>query len=79
LAVLFGSFDLIGPMEALAAPSSHVLAYRAPNARKRRNLDAIPTGMWLKVGPYLWLAHDGRVLLLATTQPLMFENLTRGA
>jgi hypothetical protein len=79
VAALFGSFDLIGPMEALGAPSSRVLAYKAPNSRKRRNLDALPKGMWLKVGPYLWLAHDGQVLLLATTQPLMFENLTRGA
>jgi hypothetical protein len=79
VAALFGSFDLIGPMEALAAPSSQVLAYKAPNPRKRRNLDALPQGVWLKVGPSLWLAHDGRVLLLATTHPLLFENLTRGA
>ena len=79
VAALFGSFDLIGPMAALGAPSPQVLAYKAPNSRKRRNLDALPRGAWLKVGPHLWLAHDGQVLLLATTQPLMYENLTRGA
>lgn len=79
LASLFGSYDLLGPLDALGAPASKVLAYSAPSWRKRKNLEALPKRVWLKVGPRLWMAHDGEVLLLATTQPILFENLTRGA
>lgn len=79
VAALFGSYDLVGPIDALGAPSARVLAYTPPNSRKRRNLDALPKHVWLKAGPHLWLAHDGEVLLLATTQPMLYENLTRGA
>ena len=76
MAALFGSYDLDGTMEALGAPSSEVLVYRPPSARKRRHLDALPRRAWLKAGPHLWMSTDGDVLLLATTQRLMFENLT---
>ena len=55
MAYLFGSFDLVG------------------------HLDALPKNVWLEVGPRLWLAHDGEVLLLATDHQLLIENLTRGA
>lgn len=79
LAALFGSYDLIGPMDALGAPAPQVLAYAPPSGRKRKNLDALPKRVWLKAGPRLWMSHDGEVLLLATTQRLLFENLTRGA
>jgi hypothetical protein len=76
MAALFGSYDLAGTMEALGAPSSQVLVYTPPSARKRRNLDALPRRAWLKAGPHLWMSTDGEVLLLAPTQRLMFENLT---
>jgi hypothetical protein len=33
----------------------------------------------LRVGPDLWLSHDGETLLLATNHELLIENLTRGA
>ena len=79
MAALFGSYDLVGTMDALGAPAPEVLVYKPPNGRKRRNLDAIPKQVWLKAGPHLWMSHDGEVLLLATTQALLFENLTRGA
>jgi hypothetical protein len=79
MAALFGNYDLIGPMEALGAPSPEVLVYAPPSARKRRNLEALPTRAWLKAGPHLWMSTDGEVLLLATTQRLLFENLTKGA
>lgn len=79
MAVLFGSYDLIGQMEALGAPSPDVLVYAPPSSRKQRNLQALPTRTWLKAGPQLWMSTDGEVLLLATTQRLLFENLTRGA
>lgn len=76
MAALFGSYDLDGTMDALGAPSSEVLVYRPPSARKRRHLDALPRRAWLKAGPHLWMSTDGDVLLLATTQRLTFENLT---
>ncbi|MGB7859380.1 MAG: hypothetical protein WBM90_02665 [Acidimicrobiia bacterium] len=79
IAALFGNFDLVGPLDALGAPARKVLAYVPPSARKRKNLDALPKRVWLKAGPRLWMSHDGDTLLLATTQPLLFENLTRGA
>ncbi len=79
MAHLFGSYDLIGPLDALGSPAPTVLAYSPPSARKRKNLDALPEKVWLKAGPNLWLSHDGNVLLLATNQQLLFDNLTRGA
>jgi hypothetical protein len=79
MAALFGSYDLIGPMDALGAPAPQVLVYAPPSGRKRKNLDVLPKRVWLKAGPRLWMSHDGEVLLLATTQRLLFENLTRGA
>jgi hypothetical protein len=79
LAALYGSYDLVGPLDALRAPSNRVLAYTPPTARKRKNLDVLPKRVWLKAGPRLWMSHDGEVLLLATTEPLLFQNLTRGA
>ena len=79
MAYLFGSYDLIGHLEALGGPTSSVLAYAAPGPKKRKNLDAFPKHVWLSVGPRLWLSHDGEVLLLATDHQLLIENLIRGA
>jgi hypothetical protein len=79
MAALFGSYDLVGSMDALGAPAPEVLVYAPPSSRKRRNLDALPPKTWLKAGPRLWMSTDGQVLLLATTQRLLFDNLTRGA
>ena len=79
MAALFGSFDLLGPLDALGSPAPYVLAYAPPTRRKRKNLEALPTKVWLKAGPQLWMSHDGEVLLLCTDRRLLFENLTRGA
>jgi hypothetical protein len=79
IAALFGNYDLVGPLDALGAPTPQVLVYAPPSNRKRKNLDALPKRVWLKAGPHLWMSHDGETLLLATTQPMLFENLTRGA
>jgi hypothetical protein len=79
IAALFGSYDLVGPLDALGAPTPRVLAYAPPSHRKRKNLEALPKRVWLQAGPRLWMSHDGEVLLLAPTQPMLFENLTRGA
>ena len=79
MAAVFGSFDLIGSLDALAAPAPKVLAYAPPSRSKRQRLDALPRFVWLKAGPHLWLSHDGEHLLLATTRKLLFDNVTRGA
>ena len=79
LAALFGSYDLLGPLDALRSPAPYVLAYAPPSGRKRKNLDALPKRVWLQAGPQLWMSHDGEVLLLATDRRLLVENLTRGA
>lgn len=79
LAYLFGNYDLVDHLDLLGGPAPTALAYAPPSARKRRNLDVFPKHVWLRVGPQLWLSHDGEVLLLATTQRLLIENLTRGA
>jgi hypothetical protein len=79
MAALFGSFDLIGSIDALGAPSPEVLVYAPPSARKRRHLDVLPRRVWLEAAPHLWMSTDGDSLLLAVTQRLLFENLLRGA
>lgn len=79
LAHLFGSYDLIGQIDAVRAPSPRVLAYQPSSSRKGRNLMVMPAQVWLKVGPDLWLSHDNETLLLATNHELLIENLTRGA
>ncbi|MFZ0625944.1 MAG: hypothetical protein WAN34_05580 [Acidimicrobiia bacterium] len=79
MAYLFGSYDLIGHLDVLGGPTASTLAYAPPSAKKRKHLDALPRNAWLKAGPRLWLSHDGEVLLLATDQQLLIDNLTRGA
>ena len=79
MAALFGSYELVGSLDALGAPSPEVLVYRPPSARKRVGLTAFPEKVWLKTGPHLWMSHDGEVLLLAPTRRLTFDNLMRGA
>ncbi len=79
MAAVFGTFDLMGHLDALGAPSPKVLVYTPPRRQLRRYLDAIPPRVWLKAGPHLWLSHDGDHLLLATNHSLLFDNMTRGA
>ncbi len=79
MAAIFGGYDLVGSVTALGAPSREVLVYEAPSARKRRYLNALPTHVWLRCSPNLWMSTDGSHLLLSTPHQLLFENLTRGA
>ena len=79
MAHLFGSYDLVGQIDALHAPSPTVLAYTTNSAKKRRNLAVMPVRTWLRVGPDLWLSHDNETLLLATNHQLLIDSLTRGA
>lgn len=79
IAALFGTYGLIGSMDASGGPAREVLVYAPPSVGKRRNLDALPRRVWLKAGPHLWLSTDGETLVLAPTQRILFENLTRGA
>lgn len=78
MAALFGSYDLIGSLSAVGAPAPYVLAYR-PSRGKKGALGMLPPGTWLQVGGALWVAAREGVLLLATSDRLMVENLTRGA
>ena len=78
MAALFGTYDLIGSMPAVGAPAPVVLAYR-PGRGKKDALGLLPTGHWLRVGPELWVAAGEGVLMLATPDWLMVDNLTRGA
>lgn len=79
MAAMFGSYDLVGTMDALGAPAPEVLVYSPPSTRKQRHLDAIPTRVWLKAAPHLWMSTDGENLLLAVTERLLYENLLRRA
>lgn len=78
LAALFGTFDLVDRLESVRAPGPYVLAYRPPRTR-RRALGVIPVQGWWPAGTDLWVASDGELLLLATRNRLMVENLTREA
>lgn len=78
MAALFGNYDLIGTIPAVGAPAPLVLAYR-PNLGKKGALALLPAGCWLRIGPDLWAAAGDGVLLLATPDQLMVDNLTRGA
>jgi len=78
VAALFGNYDLIGKVPAVGAPAAQVLAYRPARGRKA-TLSLLPVGCWMRVSDELWLASDGSVLLLATPNRLMVDNLTRGA
>lgn len=77
IAKLFGNFDLVDVVDALRAPSPRVLVYQAPSARRRAHLQAFPEHVWLKAAPGLWLSHDRTHLLLAPSDPLLLENLSR--
>lgn len=78
VAGLFGNFELVGPLAAVGAPARRVLVYRPARGRKAA-LAVLPEGVWLRAGAELWIASDGRALMLATPNDLMVENLTRGA
>lgn len=77
MTAIFGSYEMIGQLDALGAPTRRVIAYRPPSARKRANLDAFPRRVWLRASDDLWMSHDGATLLLAPTREIVFENLTR--
>lgn len=78
IAGLFGNFDLVGPLPAVGAPARRVLVYRPARGRKAA-LAVLPEGVWMRAASDLWIASDGRVLMLATPDDLMVDNLTRGA
>lgn len=78
MAALYGSYDLIGPLPAVGAPAPCVLAYR-PSRGKKGALELLPACSWLRVTSELWVAAGEGVLLLATPNQLMVENLTREA
>ncbi len=78
VAALFGDYDLVARLPSVGAPGRTVLAYR-PARGKRGSLEVLPPAVWLCAGPRLWLASDGDLLLLATSDELLVDNLTREA
>lgn len=78
MAALFGSFNLIDQVSAVGAPARSVLAYK-PSRSKRSALSVLPHQTWFPSSPDLWIATDGDLLFLATSNQLMVDNLTRGA
>ena len=79
LAALFGDFDLAARVPTVAGPAATALAYTPGRRSPRRWADAFTPGRWWRVDETLWLCHDGSVLLLCPTDPLLAANLTRGA
>ncbi len=65
-------------MPSLHAPAPNVLAYRAPTRRTRTRLEAFPIRQWLLVSDGLWLTHDGTMLLLCPTDPVLASNMGNG-
>ncbi len=78
LAGLFGDYDLVARLDAVSAPGREVLLYR-PNLSGRRALHILPEHRWIEVAPGLHAGQDGSHLLLSPTDPVLVDNLTRGA
>lgn len=77
VAAAFGNYDLVGRDPAVGAPTREVLVYRPGRRAERAALDAFPAKVWWEILPDLWAAHDGSTLLLAPTDPVLADNLTR--
>jgi hypothetical protein len=75
---VFGQYDLVGRLPSLRGPADWVLVYRPPGRRLRSHLAAFQPGVWFRVDDELWLCHDGEMLLLAPSDPLLAANLARG-
>ncbi len=73
----FGQYDLVGRLPSVRGPADWVLLYRPPWRRMRSHLTAFQPGVWFRVDTELWLCHDGEMLLLAPSDPLLAANLTR--
>ena len=65
LAKLFGTFDLIGTLDAVRAPGRTVLMYRAPDRLTHASLRVVTPHQWFEADDGLWLYHDGEHLLLS--------------
>lgn len=76
---LFGQYDLVASLPALAGPARTVLLYRPPSAAVRRSLTAFPAHCWFDTGDGLRFSHDGEHLLIAHDAPWVTRNLLDGA
>lgn len=79
MAALFGDFELVARAPAVSAPAPTVLAYTPGRRSPRRWAEAFAPTRWWRIDEALWLCHDGSVLLLCPTDPVLTANLTRGA
>ncbi len=77
VARLFGSFELVGRLDAITAPGPAVFVYLPGSMRGRARLRSVPTHEWMEVAPELWAMSDGAALLLSPTDPLLAFNLAR--
>ena len=66
---LFGEFDLVGGLDAVAAPGREVLLYRPPSLLIAAALRVIEPHRWMEAGEGLWVSHDGEHLLFAHDGP----------
>lgn len=83
LAEMFGSFELVAVLTAVAAPGLDVLVYRPPSRADLWKLRAFTAHTWTQVDRQLWLTHDGDNLLLSTSNhqyaPTVREREQEGA
>ena len=71
LARLFGEFDLVGGLAAVAAPGREVLMYRAPDGLVRAALRVLDPHRWYRADEYLWVSHDENHLLFSHNDPVV--------
>lgn len=69
MSTVFGDYQLVGRVDAVFAPASEVLAYRARRAVDSEALLVAPPHRWFRVNEHLWMCHDGNLLLLAHGSP----------
>ena len=69
MATVFGDYELVGRVDAVLAPASEVLAYRARRPVDSEALQVAPPHRWFRVNEHLWMCHDGSLLLLAHGWP----------
>ena len=69
MSTVFGDYELVGRVDAVFAPASEVLAYRARRPVDSEALLVAPAHRWFRVNEHLWMCHDGTLLLLAHGSP----------
>lgn len=66
VALACGDFHVIGSMDAVGAPARQVLITKPTTKTGQDLVNALPTGVWLRAMPALWVSPGDKVLLMAT-------------